>query len=129
MELIYCPYCHDVVKLRGVDVRYCACGKSSGKYANDAIHAWVNREAIPLVFMDSSFIKAIETRTKTGMPKEFIAGVNPEHTTQIAVVDDPAKETGEWSITKEEQAEIDKELSRIRKDIFRSLADSFKEKY
>ena len=106
MKLIFCPHCHDIVKLNITSSRCCLCGKSCGKYDKDGIHAWINKEAIPLIFVNSSFFEAMRNRPKKGMGKGFVAAVVPEQVTHIAVVDDPSK-MEKWDITEEEQAEID----------------------
>lgn len=38
MKILHCLSCRDMVALR-LDYRTCACGKSSGQYAHDGLHA------------------------------------------------------------------------------------------
>ena len=57
MKLIYCPECGDIRRLGHVIVK-CMCGKSSGHYEKDGIHAVIYGEAIPIGFDNISFIMA-----------------------------------------------------------------------
>jgi len=76
MKLIYCEECGDIVRLR-IGVRKCECGKSSGQYLSDGIHAEVWGSAIPIGFGNTSFMTAIRNRPKSGMGKQFDAFAIP----------------------------------------------------
>jgi hypothetical protein len=52
MKLIYCPFCHDVFRLRDL-LRTCDCGKSSGKYTNGARAVYMGY-AVPLGILNHS---------------------------------------------------------------------------
>jgi hypothetical protein len=76
MKLIYCPKCHDVVKLC-YDARTCLCGASNGHYIN-ALDAVYGGPAVPLGFANSSLVKAVENQPEQGMGECFEAFVIPK---------------------------------------------------
>lgn len=78
MKLIFCPHCHDVRKLHTDCIVSCKCGKSSGRYLDDGLHAVLGGDAIPLGIDNSSFVKAIKNRPQRGMGERFVAFVIPE---------------------------------------------------
>lgn len=61
MKLIYCGECQDVVSLRDTP-RGCACGKSSGAYLADGLHAQISGPCTPLGFDNESFDRALASR-------------------------------------------------------------------
>lgn len=75
MKLVFCPECQDVFKLKRC-LCWCFCGKSSGHYIDD-VKAEIRGKAIPLGFDNTSFLKALKARPKTGKGKGFRAFVIP----------------------------------------------------
>ena len=60
VKLIFCPQCHDVVKLRKTPaVSTCECGRSSGFYHGDGLRATILGDAVPLGFGNQSFSRAL----------------------------------------------------------------------
>lgn len=76
MKLIFCPECHDVVKLAR-DWRNCECRASGGQYKND-LDAVYTAPAIPLGFANSTLVKAIENQPDEGKGECFEAFVIPK---------------------------------------------------
>lgn len=77
MKLIYCPACHDVVRLLTLKPRTCACGRAFGMYDEDDLHAFVGGSAIPLGFANPSLKKALKEQPVSGDGKGFNAFVIP----------------------------------------------------
>lgn len=77
MKLIYCPQCHDVVKLV-FDARSCECENSYGYYKSDGLNAVYGGLAVPLGFANSSLLKAIRNQPAKGMGERFEAFVIPK---------------------------------------------------
>lgn len=79
MKLIYCPRCHDVVKLWQKDeARFCTCGASFGKYEEDGLNATIYGEAIPIGIDNFSFRRALDSRPDKGWGSGFVAFVIPK---------------------------------------------------
>jgi hypothetical protein len=64
VKLIFCPECHDVRKLHRNGVT-CWCGKSSGRYLEDDLHAEIAGKAIPLGIDNNTFAAAVRSRIQT----------------------------------------------------------------
>lgn len=77
MKLIYCPECHDVVKL-DYGERACECEKSWGSYEDDGLHAVYSGLAVPLGFANSTLVQAIKNQPGEGMGERFEAFVIPK---------------------------------------------------
>jgi len=77
MKLIFCPQCHDVVKLIHKP-RSCECGLVLGYYG-DNITAVISSNAIPLGFDNSSFTAALRNRTDGDPVSKFEAFVIPRN--------------------------------------------------
>lgn len=77
MKLIYCPVCHDVVRLLTLKPRTCACGRAFGMYDDDDLHAFVGGSAIPLGFANLSLRHALNEQPISGDGKPFNAFVIP----------------------------------------------------
>ena len=77
MKLIFCPICHDIVKLPREMDRSCQCGCSWGHYKDDGLNATYGGEAVPLGITNSSLVNAIKTQPKSGMGERFEAFVIP----------------------------------------------------
>lgn len=86
MKLIYCPNCHDVVRLE-LNHRQCKCGKAYGHYLKDGLNGVISSKAIPLGFNNFSLIPALENRPASGMGEKFEAFVIPVECPTIRVVD------------------------------------------
>lgn len=76
MKLIYCPDCHDVIRLMEFH-RKCHCGASGGMY-QDRINAIIDGKAIPIGFDNRSFVYALQGRPEEGDGTVFIAFVIPK---------------------------------------------------
>ena len=76
MKLIFCPECHDVLKLQG-DHRECLCGCSWGQYNQDGLHARIGGDAIPIGIDNNSLAEAVLDRPGSGMGYVFEAFVIP----------------------------------------------------
>jgi hypothetical protein len=74
MKLLVCLECQDVFNLR-YETKACSCGKSSGKYFEDGLHAEYQGPCLPLGFANSSFIKALKEQPQRDWGKEFTAFV------------------------------------------------------
>jgi hypothetical protein len=78
MKLIYCPECHDLVRLF-FEHRTCKCGESGGMYKENGLNAILDGKAIPIGFDNFSFVDVLEFRPKSGdRGKAFAAFVIPE---------------------------------------------------
>lgn len=77
MKLLFCKDCADIFRLYVDHPKTCHCGKSTGQYEEDGLHAWFKGPAIPLGFANSSFIKAIGNQPEMGLGREFAAFVIP----------------------------------------------------
>ena len=76
MKLIYCKWCGDLVKLN-LEIRYCRCKKSSGKYTNDLDAIYAGKYVVPLGINNFSFKDALNNQPKEGLGEEFQAFVIP----------------------------------------------------
>ncbi|MCP4424429.1 MAG: hypothetical protein GY803_08065 [Chloroflexi bacterium] len=76
MKLVYCPECHDVLKLLTDQTRYCDCGRAWGSYV-DYLNAEIGGTAVPLGFDNGSLALALAERPRSGMGKMFAAFVIP----------------------------------------------------
>ncbi len=77
MKLIYCPKCQDVRKL-DFAVTVCNCGASKGWYANDALNAIIQGEAVLLGFDNPSLMAALHNQPEDGTGEVFTAFVIPK---------------------------------------------------
>lgn len=75
MKLLVCLECHDVFNLREDRTKACSCGKSSGKYRQDGLHADYQGPCLPLGFANGSFVHALQNQPESGWGKEFTAFV------------------------------------------------------
>lgn len=85
MKFIFCPHCEDIVRLKR-ETRYCQCRSSWGRYTDDA-NAIINNVAIPLGLANSTLVKALKERPKSGLGSRFTAFVIPEECPTIRVED------------------------------------------
>lgn len=88
MKLIYCPDCRDLFRLN-YKSRMCDCGKSSGAYRDNGLHAWISGLAIPIGFDNGSFSKAKRDQPESGNGVKFTAFVIPRQCDTIEVLDEP----------------------------------------
>jgi endogenous inhibitor of DNA gyrase (YacG/DUF329 family) len=82
MKLILCKECGDIIRLIKEAERHCFCGKCSGQYKKDGLHAWYKGEyAIPLGIANSTLTHAVNRQPYLGegedMTLEFTAFVIP----------------------------------------------------
>ncbi len=77
MKLIFCPVCHDIVKLLLEMDRSCQCACSWGHYKGDGLNATYGGMAIPLGIANSTFVKAVQNRPESGEGERFEAFVIP----------------------------------------------------
>lgn len=77
MKLIYCPECLDMKKVRMLEIRYCACGKSWGYYLDDDLTAEIGGSAIPIAIANDELGEAIARRPETGRGSHLEARVLP----------------------------------------------------
>ncbi len=77
MKLIFCPICHDILKLALNTVKACECGESWGAYEEDGLNAFYGGEAVPLGIANRSFFNAVNKQPPIGLGKTFEAFVIP----------------------------------------------------
>jgi endogenous inhibitor of DNA gyrase (YacG/DUF329 family) len=88
MKLILCKECGDVVRLVTEEIRYCLCGKCSGRY-KDNLNAWYKgKNAIPLGVENQSLISAVYRQPQEGMGTQFNAFVIPVVCKTFEKIDD-----------------------------------------
>jgi len=76
MKLILCPKCNDLFRLTHEFCK-CECGASAGNYT-DNLNAVTYGKAIPIGFLNHSFVQAVLNQPESGMGKEFTAFVIPK---------------------------------------------------
>jgi hypothetical protein len=74
LKLLYCTECHTVFNLRK-HLKSCECGKTSGIYQEDGLHAEYEGPCIPLGFANGDFRYAVEHQPEVPMGKKFTAFV------------------------------------------------------
>ena len=79
MKLLYCPTCLDMKKLRMLELRYCACGKSWGYYLEDDLTAEIGGLAVPIAIQNDELREAVALRPDTGRGAPLGARVLPRH--------------------------------------------------
>lgn len=77
MKLLFCKDCGSVFSL-SYEEKKCDCGKTSGKYQIDGLHAEYSGQGIPIGFANNSFGFALKHQPKQGLGQEFQAFVIPE---------------------------------------------------
>ena len=85
MKLVLCKECQDVFKLAS-QKRNCECGKSSGRYLEDGLHATYHGPCVPIGFENNSLRDAIINQPKEGQGKCFTAFVIPKECDTMAKV-------------------------------------------
>lgn len=78
MKLIYCPECLDMKKVKMMDLRYCACGKSWGYYLEDDLTAVIGGLAVPVAIQNDELRRAVRQRPREGRGAHLGARVLPE---------------------------------------------------
>ncbi len=78
MKLIYCPDCLDMIKLRMLEFRHCACGNSWGYYLEDDLTAEVGGSAVPIAIENDELREAVLRRPREGRGLPVGARVLPE---------------------------------------------------
>jgi len=82
MKLVYCPTCKDIFNLT-VDVKTCSCNCSGGYYT-DNINAKLYGNAVPIGFLNSEFVDAINNQPESQDGKIFTAFVIPKKAPTIS---------------------------------------------
>jgi endogenous inhibitor of DNA gyrase (YacG/DUF329 family) len=78
MKLVLCKECGDIIRLIKEAERYCFCGKCSGQYKKDGLHAWYKGEyAIPLGIANRTLTHAVDRQPTIGDGETFTAFVIP----------------------------------------------------
>jgi hypothetical protein len=77
MKLIYCPDCLDMMKLRMLELRRCACGKSWGYYLDDDLTAEIGGLAVPIAIENDQRRDAVQQRPHNGRGLPVEARVLP----------------------------------------------------
>jgi len=80
MKLIYCPNCHDVVKMAdslSARPNTCDCGQSWGEYTDNGLNAVYGGLAVPLGFDNFTLMRALRHRPQSGDGARFTAFVIP----------------------------------------------------
>lgn len=91
MKLLLCRSCQDVQKLR-TEPRWCACGKSGGRYLEDLLHAeYWGRHALLIGFANNTLADAVLSGLwKSGeFGPRFTAFIIPETATTVRKVRTP----------------------------------------
>jgi hypothetical protein len=78
IKLIFCPHCLDMKKVRRLELRRCACGRSWGYYLEDDLTAVIGSAAVPVAIENDELREAIAQRPKEGRGSLFYARVLPE---------------------------------------------------
>ena len=79
MKLLFCKQCNDIFRLFVDHPKTCHCGKTTGRYEEDGLHAWYQGPAIPLGFANGSFVHALQFQPHgPGLGKDFHAFVIPQ---------------------------------------------------
>lgn len=92
MKLLYCPNCHDIVRIfdkKGI--RYCTC-RASFAYPKDNINVVVGGNGIPLGIADNTLNGAIRSRPIRGKGCSFSSYVIPLNSKSITYDKDMFKE-------------------------------------
>lgn len=122
MKLIFCPECHDVIKM-SFNTRYCECKLSWGKYLEDGLHAEIGGKTISLGFNNTDFVRAIQSRPKAGLGIRFEAFVIPEKCDTITF----KKKSMNYKEYQKKSQEIIEFLKKmkINPEIIKSLENEF----
>lgn len=94
MKLIYCPECLDMVKLRMLELRRCACGRSWGYYLEDDLTAEIGGHAVPVAIENDELREAVRRRSGTGRGTPVEARVLPEDYETLRRRDEPDPRVG-----------------------------------
>jgi len=92
MKLIYCPDCRDMIKLRKLEFRHCACGHSWGYYLEDDLTAEIGGSAAPVAIENDELREAVLRRPREGRGSCVEASVLPEVYGTLRHRDTPAPE-------------------------------------
>lgn len=77
MKLLFCPECHDIIKLQKY-TRTCQCEKSGGYYLENGDYAKFFGQAIPIAISNLSFEQAIRSRSNKDKSESFTGFVFPK---------------------------------------------------
>lgn len=92
MKLLYCPKCHDVVRiLNKKGRRHCACGQSFGM-SKDNMNIIIGGHGIPIGIADNTLQGAIRSRPIRGKGCNFGAFVIPANCKTVQYEKDTMKD-------------------------------------
>jgi hypothetical protein len=127
MKLLYCNTCGDIVKL-GMTTRTCQCGSCGGHYREDGVNAIYYGPAVPIGFVNSEFITAIDDQPEYGnglgfgafsIPKVCPTMVHIDFSDYVAVHDySDGFVVEEMYDDMMEEAELEKKKSKL-KNVFK----------
>jgi hypothetical protein len=76
-KLLVCTYCDDIVSLRLMP-RSCECGRSQGSILSEGRCEVIGKYAVPIGFVNHSFVNAVKFRPGRGLGLRFEAFVFPQ---------------------------------------------------
>ena len=127
MKLLYCNTCEDIVKL-GMTTKTCQCGSCGGHYREDGVNAIYYGPAVPIGFVNSEFITAIDDQPEYGnglgfgafsIPKVCPTMVHIDFSDYVAVHDySDGFVVEEMYDDMMEEAELEKKKSKL-KNVFK----------
>ena len=86
MKLLHCTICGDIVKLEKTTNK-CRCGSCGGHYREDGVNAIYYGPAVPIGFVNSEFVTAIEDQPEYGNGLGFGAFSIPKVCPTMAHID------------------------------------------
>lgn len=86
MKLLFCPACHDLLRIYPGDWRRCQCGKSAGRYDRHGIEGEFAGEAVPLGIVNESLVAALQNRPDSGKGERFTAFVIPKEAPRVRML-------------------------------------------
>jgi len=89
MKLIYCPECLDMIKVRMLELRRCACGKAWGYYLEDDLTVEIGGTAVPVAIENDELRRAVRQRPSEGRGATLGARVLPERYETLRHRDEP----------------------------------------
>ncbi len=87
MKLLFCSKCKDVFSI-SFDEKSCHCGCVKGKYLDSLYAVYSGECAIPIGFVNSSFLTALKNQPVNGLGESFKAFVIPKSCETFVKVDE-----------------------------------------
>ena len=79
MKLLYCPKCHDIIRIFSKKgTRYCSCTSSFG-YSKDNVNIVIGGNGIPIGIADNTLNGALRSRPIRGKGCNFMSFVIPSN--------------------------------------------------